>query len=422
MNRFATRPHRSWRALLWAPLGLLSACYAPGGPTPDNRPPTVSAGGDRTVTLPADGVLLAGRAADPDGDPLTALWAQLAGPAEVTFADASALETSARFPEAGAYTLELSVTDGQASARDQAVITVEPGAGGAGAWRALPESAAPRQEVSYVQLGGRFYLAGGSTLHEVYDPVARTWTEVAPLPRNLDHIQGVAVGGKILYIGGNVGGDLRVETDTVYIYDPETDTFTEGSPMPRGRGAGGVAVHDGLIYYAGGLNGFVARTWFDVYDPVADTWTALPDMPNPRDHFHAVVLDGVFYAIGGREARINATTPAVDAFDIASGTWTTLDTELPTERGGFAAAVLGDEILVIGGEGGGNTYEEVEAYNPRTNTWRRLAPMPTPRHGVQAAVCNGGVYLAAGGVVQGIGPSSAHEVFFVGEPRPCEAP
>lgn len=50
MNRFATRPHRSWRALLWAPLGLLSACYAPGGPTPDNRPPTVSAGGDRTVT------------------------------------------------------------------------------------------------------------------------------------------------------------------------------------------------------------------------------------------------------------------------------------------------------------------------------------------------------------------------------------
>lgn len=108
-------------------------------------------------------------------------------------------------------------------------------------------------------------------------------------------------------------------------------------------------------------------------------------MPRPRDHFHAAVLDGVFYAIGGRDANINATNAFVDAFDFETQTWTTLPTELPTERGGFASAVLGDEILIIGGEGGGNTYDEVEAYNPVTNRWRTLTPTPTPRHGVQAA-------------------------------------
>ena len=90
------------------------------------------------------------------------------------------------------------------------------------------------------------------------------------------------------------------------------------------------------------------------------------------------------------------------------------------ERGGFAAAVVGDEILVIGGEGGGNTYGTVEAYDPAANAWRTLSPMPTPRHGVQAAVCNGGVYLAAGGIVQGVGPSTAHEAFGFGEGlEPC---
>lgn len=400
---------------------LLAACTLPAptpDPPPDTATPSVSAGPDQTVTLPAEAVLLKGTATYA-GDDLDVAWSQVSGPAEVTFADADALETTASFPEAGSYTLELSLSQGRESVSDQTTVTVEAGPTGTGAWTSLPESSEARQEVSYVQLGGLFYLAGGSTLHEVYDPVAQTWSQLEPLPADLDHIQGAVVGGLIYYLGGNPGGDLREETDTVYIYDPETDSFREGAQMPRGRGAGGVAAHDGLIYYAGGLNDFTARTWFDVYDPQSDTWAPLPEMPNPRDHFHAVVMDGVFYAIGGRDGRINATTPLVDAFDLATQSWTTLATELPTERGGFASAVLGGEILVIGGEGGGNTYGEVEAYTPATDSWRSLAPMPTARHGIQAAVCNGGVYVAAGGVVQGVGPSSEHEVLFLGEPTTC---
>ena len=111
-----------------------------------------------------------------------------------------------------------------------------------------------------------------------------------------------------------------------------------------------------------------------VYDPATDTWAELPEMPHARDHFHAAVLNGVFCAIGGREAKINATIPFVDTFDFGTQTRTTLDTYLPTERGGFAAAALGSEILLIGCEGGGNTYDAVEAYNPEMNTWRELEP------------------------------------------------
>ena len=400
-------------------LALLAACTPPA--TPDNRAPTVSAGDD-VVARPAEAVQLGGAAADPDGDPLSATWVQSAGAAEVTFAEKNALTTTATLPEVGLYTLTLSVTDGAATVSDDVVVTVEDGeAATTGSWEALPPTSEARQEVSYVQLGGLFYLAGGGTLHEVYDPVAQTWATLEPLPRALDHIQGVSVSGKIYYVGGNVGGNLREETNTIYIYDPVTDGFSEGAPMPRGRGAGGVAVFDGKIYYAGGLSDFEAQPWFDVYDPATDTWTTLPEMPRPRDHFHAAVLDGVFYAIGGRDANINATNAFVDAFNFATQTWTTLDIDLPTERGGFASAVLDGEILIIGGEGGGTTYAEVEAYNPATNTWRTLAPMPTPRHGIQAAVCGNGVYIAAGGIRQGVGPSTAHEVLFLGEPTACTA-
>ena len=190
--------------------------------------------------------------------------------------------------------------------------------------------------------------------------------------------------------------------------------------MPRGRGAGGVAVYGGKIYYAGGLNNSVAVPWFDVYDPAANTWTQLPDMPTARDHFHAAVVNGKFYAIGGRNVQINATTTVNQVFDFAAGKWTSGLAPLPTARGGFGAAALGDEVLIVGGEGNGQTYRTVEAYNIVTNTWRKLADMPTARHGIQAAVCNGGVYIAAGGLTQGGGsPTDVHEVFFLNGAKPC---
>ncbi len=419
IRRFTSRPYLIG-------LGVLLAACTPA--KPDNRPPTVFAGDDRGIQ--AAEVSLSGAATDPDGDPLSVTWSQAGGPDGVTFTDKTAPQTTATLPEVGTYTLELSATDGATSVTDAVVMTLGTPLSpptGIGIWKEQPPTSSARQEVSYVQVGGLFYLAGGSTLHEVYDPVARTWRTLTPLPRNLDHIQGVTVGGLVYYLGG-LAGWLGPQANTVYIYDPEADSFREGAPMPRGRGAGGVAVFDGKIYYAGGLytegigesSSTGAVTWFDVYDPVTDAWTELPEMPRPRDHFHAAVLDGVFYAVGGRDAKIDATNAFVDAFDLETRTWTILATELPTERGGYASAVLGNEILIFGGEGGG-TFDTVEAFKPQTNSWRALEPMPTARHGIQAAVCEGGVYIAAGGTKQGVGPSTVHEAFFFGEPTDCTA-
>ena len=91
-------------------------------------------------------------------------------------------------------------------------------------------------------------------------------------------------------------------------------------------------------------------------------------------------------------------------------------------RGGFATAVLGNEILIIGGEGGGRAHNEVEAYAPATDSWRTLAPMPTARHGIQAVTCNESVYIAAGATAQGRAPTDVQEVFSFGAPKPCPTP
>jgi N-acetylneuraminic acid mutarotase len=301
-----------------------------------------------------------------------------------------------------------------------------------GEWQTLAPSGMDRQEVSYTVVGGKFYLAGGTTnkfgmtLHERYDPVADSWSQVAPLPKGLTHIQAVELGGKIYYVGGMEGspnGPHGPSSDTVFVYDPATDSFSEGAPMMSGRerGAAGTAVYDGKIYIAGGQHDApdgvynpTSKPWFDVYNPVTEAWVQLPDMPRARDHFHAAVVDGKFYAIGGRQTRDVNIVTAVDVYDLSQGsggTWQTLDTALPTPRSGFATAVLGREILVIGGEGNGIAYNTVEAYDTATNSWRELQPMPTARHGIQAAVYNGGVYVAAGANDQGASPTNVHEAF-----------
>ncbi len=264
-----------------------------------------------------------------------------------------------------------------------------------GLWQALTPSGASRQEVAFTQVGGKLYLGGGTSAHQVYDPATKQWSSVAPMPQRLDHVQSVALNGKIYYIGGLTGWPGPA-TNAVSIYDPATNTFSSGAPMPRARGGGGVAVANGKIYYAGGLANGAAVNWFDEYDPATNTWRELPNMPTTRDHFHAVVLDGKFWAIGGRNTQISATTKANEAFSFSTGQWTTGYAPLPTARGGFAAAAHGDEVLVIGGEDSTKAHATVEAYNVKTNAWRPFKPMPMARHGIQAATCNGGIYIAAG--------------------------
>ena len=289
----------------------------------------------------------------------------------------------------------------------------------ASGWESRASTGLERQEVSFVRAGVRFYLAGGAAAQQAYDPGMDSWQNVAPLPRNLDHIQGVALDGQIYYIGG-LADWPQPHVHSVYQYDPARDRFSTRRPMPRGRGAGGVVTHDGKIYYAGGLNEGRAVTWFDVYDPERDSWSRLPDMPRPRDHFQAAVVGDRLYAIGGRDSELGQEFSETDAFDFATGRWITGLAPIPTKRGGFAAAVLGDEILVIGGEDANSAHRKVEAYDAKRNSWRTLDPMPTARHGIQAVVCGGAVYIAAGGETQGgEHPSEIQEAYFPAGAEGC---
>ncbi len=300
-------------------------------------------------------------------------------------------------------------------------LTVTVASAADGTWVTKAPAPAARDEVGYIQVGGKFYLMGDTKAVSIYDPGTNTWSGGAamPVPDALHHIQLAAIGTKIYAIGGLATWKGPAAT-TVMIYETTTNSWSQGATMPWPRGAAGIAVHQGKIYVAGGMSSSIPTARFDVYDPVADSWTQLPDMPRTREHFHAVVANGKLWAIGGRNFGITNYVTQTDAYDFSSGQWQTGFAPMLTPRGGYGANVVGGEIVVMGGEGGGIARPEVEAYNPSTDTWRTLTPMAVPRHGIQAAECSGGLYVAGGGTDQGGGHQTAHhDAFFVGSATAC---
>jgi len=289
-------------------------------------------------------------------------------------------------------------------------------------WSAPPTQgrATARHENGFVALNGRLYLFGGRGRRplDIFDPATGRWTQGAQPPVEIHHAQAVAHEGK-LYVLGALTGGFPEETPqpNVVIYDPSVNRWTRGPAVPanRRRGASGVVVHEGLIYVVGGntrghMSGYVP--WLDVFDPATGRWQTLPNAPRARDHFHAVVIDGKLYAAGGRRTSYDSdqtlalVIPEVDVYDIATRQWRTLDTPLPTLRGGTASVPLGGKLLVIGGESvrQQRAHQEVEAYDPVTGGWETLPPLPIGRHGTQATLHNGLVYISAGSADQGGGP------------------
>jgi RHS repeat-associated protein len=174
---------------------------------PENQPPTVNAGADQTIRLPA-AAALQGTAADdgwPHGSSLTTTWSQVGGPGTVTFADASAPVTSASFSEPGAYTLRLTASDTRFNVGDEVSIIVLP------ANLAPSADAGPDQAVA---LGANLLRNGGNESEPVEneipnwtEAVGNSWTQAgAALPAS-------AEGATYFYAGDAETAELRQDVD-----------------------------------------------------------------------------------------------------------------------------------------------------------------------------------------------------------------
>ena len=283
-----------------------------------------------------------------------------------------------------------------------------------------------RSEIACAVLNGKLYVIGGfdksgqstSTVN-VYDPVEDRWKTAAPLPQPIDHTAAASYGGKLYVVGGGFTAEDGL-SNKLFVYSPNTNEWSEGASLPAARGALTANFINETLYAVGGVDVSGASNDNLAYDPKTNTWTERAPMPTAREHLASAVVDGKLFAIGGRQ--IDSGSPKVnlnnnEMYNPLNDSWTVME-QMPSKRSGIAAAAspVDGGIYVFGGEnpfkdeGPVKTFDIVEKYNPKTDTWSIEQPMPTARHGLAAISYENKIYVIAGGNKPGLFVSNVNEV------------
>lgn len=284
-------------------------------------------------------------------------------------------------------------------------------------------------EAQGAAVGGALYVFGGfdsslqtTAASQMYDLAANRWSSVSDMPEQVTH-GAVAVDGTIIYIaGGFVGPHPGPQTNHVWKYDTVARTWSLGPSLPEARG-GGALVRQGreLHFFGGTERDLINRSvylrdrpehWVLRLDGGA-AWTNAAPMPNPRNHMAGVALGGLIYAIGGQHLgdEIAGNQSDVQAYDPTTNSWTAR-ADMPRPAGHISSStfVQNNRIMVIGGVTQGSLKAaNVIEYDPSSNRWAELTPIPEARQSPVADAIGNQVVVTAGAL-----PSGAFTTTWVG--------
>ncbi len=178
-------------------------------------------------------------------------------------------------------------------------------------------------------------------------------------------------------------------------------------PQPVTRPAVALGLDGNIYVFGGGGISLVSNKTY-IYHPITNTWSQGSDMPTAREGAQAVTLrDGRIAVLGGGRSRSGSgchtelcqdgtVFSTVEAYNPRSNRWSRL-ASLQSPRYRFAAVVYHGRIYALGGSNGSATLSRVETYDPRRNRWTYSAPLPQAEEALTAAVDRAGHIDVMGG-------------------------
>jgi N-acetylneuraminic acid mutarotase len=271
----------------------------------------------------------------------------------------------------------------------------------------------------YVLSGFRDTSLRISNRVDVYNPATNAW-ETATNPRRsvplpFSHAQAAVDGKNIWIAGGFVGNHPAPPTDAVWRYDTAQDLWYQGPKLPQKRAGGLLVRQDRFLHYIGGTSSDRNTSYNDHWrlnlDNTASGWQRVSSFPQARNHVSGAFINGMIYAVGGQFKHDHNPVDLkfLHAFNVATGQWSS-KSDLPFPRSHFepGTIVTDGRIIIVGGRANQNGFGfgqivNVTEYNPTTDSWRELRPLPLKliapvavRIGDKLIVTNGGTNWKTG--------------------------
>jgi hypothetical protein len=294
-----------------------------------------------------------------------------------------------------------------------------------GTWRPVAPVPQGSDEIRAVGVGDQVVLGTGIDLVRIgdgfrsigrmylYDPDANSYSRLPDPPTRVDHPLLTSADGNVYLVGGYVDGEATTKAWRLTL---ATKRWTELPPLPTARGALGGAVIEGKLYAVGGSPptysdaGVQPYGTLEILDLSTGKWREGPPLRFPRHHAGVTESGGRLYVVGGR-GRTRYALPYAERFDPKTNRWETL-APLPQGAGGLAAVTAGDEVVAIGGgdDPGGWVTGATWGYDEARDTWRRLPDLVHARHGHGAAAVGSRAYVFGGAPCPGVGRSDSAEM------------
>ena len=231
---------------------------------------------------------------------------------------------------------------------------------------------------------------------------AAGWAQRPPLHYPRFGLGVATVGGRILAIGGFDSDELFDVVESREVSGP--GGWHTIAPLNTARTNLGTATLDGIVYAVGGYDDTSTLDVVETFDPRTGSWSRSPHLPQPRGGTAAAALGGLLYVAGGfiSAPGIEETTASVIAYDPRRQTWRSV-APMPTARELLRLVTAGPYLYAVGGlSREGNSLTTIERYDPRSNRWQTVSPMHESRvaAGITTANIDGRqVLVAVGGAI-----------------------
>lgn len=240
---------------------------------------------------------------------------------------------------------------------------------------------------------------------DIYDPTQKAFSSTGNMivPRS-GHVAILLPNGKVWITGGDTTSSIPATT-TEY-YDPTSKTFIAAGSKANFTGGGHslTLLPSGLVLVAGG-----GSTTAQLYDYNSNAFTKTATMTTTKarqNHVATLLPDGTVLITGGawynpQTNMSGGTFDSAELYHPDTNTFTAITSHMAIPRSSHSAQLLPDGTVLITGTG--NRYPlprnptTAEIYDPKTQTFTTITPMPSGPEGATSAALSDGTVIILGG-------------------------